>query len=1039
AVERLAGEGFGVFVEVSAHPVLVPGVEGVLEGAGAEGVVVGTLRRGEGGWERFVRSVGELWSAGVDIDWNAVVSAGDRDQGTAQAPAPAAALDLPTYPFQRERYWLDPAPDRSGDVASAGLTATGHPLLGAAVPLAEGDAVVLTGRLDLRSHPWLADHAVEGTPLLPGTGFVELAIRVGDQLALPHLEELTLTAPLVLPADTGVALQAVVREADADGSRVLTVYSRPEHALPDEPWTTHASGRLTATAPPPPAPLTAWPPPGAQAVEVTGAYDALAAQGYHYGPVFQGVRAVWRVPGPSGAPEEAYAEVRLPEDTATTGFGLHPAVLDAAVQVADIAGLVPPPPPGRVGIPFAWNGVTLHAAEAATVRVRLRRTGADALALELADTTGAPVASVDSLQIRVVPARELAGGDVPGALFTLQWQAPQHTAPSAPATTATWTPVGDEEDHADPFGLAEALGARPAAAGDPAVLGLLSVRGDRALSPRDAVHRLMPSLLAQVQRWSLDERHAAGRLLVVTRGAVAARKDDDVTDLAAAAAWGLLRSAQAEEPGRFTLLDLDDGPLPPAGRLSTDLLAAMDAGEHQLALRDGQLIVPRVVRATPPPADRPADDPHRPLDPEGTALITGGTGVLGALAARHLVTAHGIRRLVLLSRRGEKAPGATALRDELAALGAEVVLTAADASDREALSGVLAAIPADHPLTAVVHTAGILDDATLPSLTAERMTSVLRPKADAAWHLHELTRDLPLAAFVLYSSMAGTFDGPGQGNYAAANTFLDGLAAHRRARGLPAHALAWGLWEQRSGLTGHLSEADLARMARSGDLGLTAEQGLALFDAALRSPDAFLLPMRLDAAALRARGGELPRVLAALAPAPARRTAAAGGTAPARALDAAFAGMTEAEQREHLLESVRGQIASVLGHRGTEAIKPGRPLKELGFDSLAAVELRNRLSRTTGLKLPATLVFDHPTPAAIAELLRQKLSPDEAEPAPTPVSGSARQSDTADDPVVIVGMSCRYPGGVRSPEDLWELVAGGVDAIGGFPGDRGWD
>ncbi|MDT0616508.1 type I polyketide synthase, partial [Streptomyces lancefieldiae] len=980
--------------------------------------------------------MGELWAAGVDIDWKAVISAGDRDGTTARAATPTAAPDLPTYPFQRARYWLDPAPGRSGDVASVGLTATGHPLLGAAVPLAEGDAVAFTGRLDLRSHPWLADHAIEGTPLFPGTGFVELAVRAGDQVGAQSLDELTLLAPLTLPADTGVALQVVVREADADGFRTLTVYSRPEHALPDEPWTTHASGRLTAAAPPPPAPLTAWPPPGARAVEVTGAYDALAAQGYHYGPVFQGVRAVWSVPGASGAPEEVYAEVSLPEETATTGFGLHPAVLDAAVQAADIAGLVVPPPPGQVGIPFAWNGVTLHAAEAATVRVRLRRVGTDALALELADTTGAPAASVDSLRIRVVPSRELTGGDVSGALFTLEWQPPQRAVPAVPATAAEeWIQVGDGEYGTDPFGLAEVLGARPAdAVGEGAVLGLLAVRGDRTRSPRDAVHRLLPSLLAQVQRWSLDERHAAGRLLVVTRGAVAARDEDDVTDLAAAAAWGLLRSVQAEEPGRFTLLDLDDGPLPSADRLTADLLGAMDAGEPQLALRDGRLIAPRVVRATPPPAGT-----HRPLDPEGTALVTGGTGVLGALVARHLVTGHGVRRLVLLSRRGEEAPGATALRDELTALGAEVVLTAADASDREALSRVLAAIPADHPLTAVVHTAGVLDDGTLPSLTAERMTSVLRPKADAAWHLHELTRDLPLAAFVLYSSMAGTVDGPGQGNYAAANTFLDGLAAHRRAQGLPAHSLAWGLWKQRSGLTGHLGEADLARMARSGDLGLTEEQGLALFDAALRSPDAFLLPMRLDAVALRARGAELPRILAALAPAPARRTAVAGGTAPARALDTAFAAMTEAEQREHLLESVRGQIASVLGHGGTELIKPGRPLKELGLDSLAAVELRNRLSRTTGLKLPATLVFDHPTPAAIAELLHQKLAPGGPEPAPTAVSVPVRKSDTADDPVVIVGMSCRFPGGVRSPEDLWELVAGGVDAIGGFPDDRGWD
>ncbi|HXS46661.1 MAG TPA: SDR family NAD(P)-dependent oxidoreductase, partial [Solirubrobacterales bacterium] len=421
----------------------------------------------------------------------------------------------------------------------------------------------------------------------------------------------------------------------------------------------------------------------------------------------------------------------------------------------------------------------------------------------------------------------------------------------------------------------------------------------------------------------------------------------------------------------------------------------------------------------------------RLLDPGSTVLITGATGVLGSQVARHLATEHGARHLLLVSRSGKGAEGAAELQAELEGLGAETRIEACDVSDREQLAALLETISAEHPLGAVIHAAGALADGTIEAMGSEQVGSVFAPKVDAAWHLHELTVDLDLSAFVMFSSVAGAMGTPGQANYAAANVFLDSLAAHRRAEGLPATSIAWGYWEEESGMTSHLSEADLARMQRVGIAALSNEQGLALFDTALAAEPPLVLAAPFDRVGLQtmAAAGMLPPILSGLVRTAARRRTAASGS-----LAVKLAALPEAEREDYVLELVRSETAAVLGHGSSADVEPGRAFKDLGFDSLAAVELRNRLGATTGLRLPATLVFDYPSAAAIGSYLLG-----EASASSGTTKAVAVRTQASDEPIAIVGMACRYPGGVGSPRELWELVAGGADAVAGFPADRGWD
>ncbi|MFJ9112622.1 SDR family NAD(P)-dependent oxidoreductase [Streptomyces sp. NPDC102283] len=883
AVETLAEQGHDMFIEVSAHPVLTVGIQEILERRTEQAAeaVSGSLRRDEGGLERFLTSVAGVWTRGVAVEWERAFSRADTPP-----------VELPTYAFQHQSYRVDVTADQ--------------PLLGQALQLADGDGTVLTERLSLRTRPWLAGHRVLGQAVVPGTALLEMALRVGDVV-----DELTMHTPVVVPEHGDVEVQLTAAAPDDSGRRLIRIHSRTDAA-----WQLHATGLVssaghTGAA----AALAEWPPSGATPMDLTETYDELARRGLEYGPQFRNLRGVWR------HGDDLLVEAALPDGAGP--FTVHPALLDAVLHPVVLEH-----GPGLV-VPFSWAGVRLSRAGASGLRVRVVPAGEHRASLTVADGSGTEVLTVESLTLRPLDARRFDP-----KLFQIEWREVTDAGKAEPDNPTD----------------------------------VLTVSPTKARAP-EAAHATAESVLRDVQRRLAEPAEMPSPLVVTTRRGVAVAPDSP-GDLAAATVWGLLRSAQTEHPGRIVLVDSDGDE-----ELTADELGrALATGEPQIALRSGRMLAPRLARGSVPVPDSEG----RSVPPGSTTLITGGTGGLGGAVARHLVDRHGVRDLLLVSRSGAAADGVDALVAELTAAGAHVSVAACDVADRAALADVLAAVPASAPLRTVVHAAGVLDDAAAMSLTPGQLHAVLSAKADAAWNLHELTHELDLTGFVLFSSVSATLGFAGQANYAAGNAFLDALAHHRHTLGLPAVSLGWGLWEQDTGLTRRLGGTDRQRMLRLGLRPLPTDAGLALFDLALDADRPHLVPAWLDLSGLG--DTEVPPMLRGLArtpAAPSGRTRKDSGPLRDRLLT-----LPDTDRAPAVRRLVQAEVASVLGRSGPGDVPSDRGFGDLGFDSLTALELRNRLGTLAGITLNATVIFDHPTPSKLARHLLERLAPDRPAAAP---------------------------------------------------------
>ena len=943
ATRALLRDGFDALVEVSSHPVMTVAVQDTVEAAVADPAairVLGTLRRDDGGLDRFLTALAEAHVNGIEVDWPRLFGG-----------AAVRRVGLPTYPFQRERYWVQTSMD-GGDATPTGQASSGHPLLGATIAVAGGGGWVFTGLLSARLQPWLSEHVLLGRSFVPGSLFLELALHAGAETGCPRVEELTVEAPLALPEEGGIQLQVVVDAADESGRRRVSVHARAEDREdPRGEWVRHAAGTLAAAEAVAEWAPTSWPPAGAQPLEVEELYDALAGRGLEHGAAFQAIRGAWR------RDDDLFAEVqRTGEDRpADDVFGIDPVLLDAALQPA-IASLDGDATELRV--PAAWRGVSLLSPDPTALRVWLRPAGASEVAVAVADDSGRPVGSIESVRLESLAAEHVEARRRP--LLRLDWQPlelPEHPPPGGGLAVLGDAPGAldgcTRYDDLDALAAALEAGASPPGY----VLAAVPAAGDPD-APAAGAHHAARWMLALLQAWLADERFAVTRLAVLTEGAMATGADDAVANAGAAAAWGLVRSAQSESPERFVLVDADGEAASWAA-----LAHALATGEPQLALRRGDALAPRLARIAPDRLGPPGSVG------DGTVLVTGGTDPLGSLVARHLVSAQDVRRLLLVSDRGPAADGAGELEAELAGLGAEVEVVACDAADLGALEALLAGLPEDRPLTAVVHAAGVPDDAPVPALDADRLAAVMRSTVDVALNLHQLTAESELSAFVLLSSLAGILGAPEQGSFAAASAVLDALACHRRAQGHAAVSLAWGSWERAASTTDGTGTANRDRMARIGMQAISDARGLELLDEGGGAGESIVVPDAFDSARLRslARTGVVSPLLRGLVRMPAR--ARDDGSLQRR-----LAGLDPAAREQALVDVVRAEAAIVLGHSRLEAIAPDRNLLELGFDSLASAKLIGRLGAATGLRLSPSAAFDHPTPAALATQLAQRLA-----------------------------------------------------------------
>ena len=991
ATRSLLRAGHQIFIEVSPHPVLAAGISETADDSGHPAVVVGSLRRQAGSAAQFQVALAEAYTHGLSVDWQQMFAG----QG-------AHRVDLPTYPFQRDRYWIEDHRTHRDHGASAGASSADHPFLHSVTPMGATGDVVLTGRLSMPERPWLADHAVRNTVLLPGTAFIELAAHTGRRLGCDLVEELVLESPLVLDRTLARIIQVAVQSPDPDGRRAITIHSRPDDGALEGSWQPHATGSLSAGDSTVPADLTEWPPPGAVDIDLIGVYDHLADRGYQYGRAFQGLNRAWR------RGNELFAEVKLSPAEAGS-FSVHPALLDAALHVVLLDGS------DNAVLPFSWHQVSVRRTRASALRVRAVSTGDNAVSVWMADDSGRLVASIGSVVTRGVTTGQLAQAQRSAGSFSqdidnLRYQVAWASIPlDAQAIHGTWLLAVPAGHVADPWvtacaqalskqgaqvvplpldcaeigrtGLGEQL---KAAAGQPAdVAGILSLLAldERPHPSHPAVASGVAATLSLCQ--AVVDTGIDTRLWLATRQAVAVDRNDFIDTPDQAMLWGMGQAIRLEHPRQWGgLVDL---PTVPDRQMSMHLAACLTSGgdEDQFAVRESGTYVRRLRRA---PIGRTM--PVREWRPKGTVLITGGTGWLGQHVARWLAR-EGAEHLVLVSRHGPQAAGATELREELAGLGVTVTMAACDIADRNAVADLLRRLATEGKTPrAVMHAAGVGTLAPLTAITLAEFAEVVAGKVTGARLLDELLAPDAMDAFVFFSSGMGVWGGRGGTAYAAGNAFLDALAQHRNRRGLPATSVAWGPWDG-----GGLVDAGYRHELR--------RQGLPAMDPDLAIA-ALAQAVAHDTAPVVVADVDWPRFLTAfrsIGPAQllqeipeTKRGRAEENTASEKtaSLKRRLASATGPEHLAIVHDFVRTHALAVLGLGPDEQVDPERSLLELGADSMMAVQLRGRLNDGAGVRLPPTVLFDHPTLSALTHRLRDEIrETSSSPPLPDSVSISA--------------------------------------------------
>lgn len=951
AVDELQNEGVSAFVEVGPSAVLSTHVPGSIATSSQVNKLLDTL--------------GQLWVRGVPVDWRAVFKGTEANR-----------VDLPVYAFQRRRYWLDPPKPAAMQIADTG--SLGHGILFHSTSIPGTSKIICSGQLSTTRQPWLRDHVVGGQVIVPAAALTELALRASREYTGTDesmvLEEFTFVVPLALDPkeDAVLQIQVLVGEPEEHGIRSVDIYSRPKGVPAQHEWIRHATGTLK---------LASLSNTGEdifindtefigdehryedeeKLADVSRAYDALASAGIGYGPSFRCVRAVWR-PRSDGQDSNELRAYIDPPHTQSQKYDLHPAMLDAALHASLLAA--PDTAAGKIRLPFLLRGVRISSASGiGSVTVRIRELGKDRFSVTLAEkSTGALVAEVSEVVTRAWT-RPAAAGPATGDLYRLEW------IESAQVNTSGDLTESSRQNNE-----------------------LYRVRGARDESGKvmkdvieNGAHKAVAEVLGVIRKWGAEKAYVGGRLFIVTEKATV----DSDPDIVSAAVWGFVRSAQAElGGGRIVLVDLDGTPESEAA-----LLPALVSKEEVFAIQRGTLVIPRLSRISTASSQAlispETSAAASTLDVSGTVLITGGTGGLGALLSRHVVRAYGAKNLLLVSRSGMKAASAQKLHEELSSAGVIVQIEECDCSDREQLATLFAnnSSQGRPPISAIIHCAGVVDDAVLSSQTPERVSRVLRSKVNAAWHLHELA-PATLRSFVLFSSFVGILGNEGQAAYTAGNAFLDALARFRVARGLPALSLAWGPWLNEVGMA-----AENRLKAHNPRLGsakpFTDHQGLQLFDTAMQRstpPQPVMAPLLVE--------GPLPLMSAVTRSASRTKPSGQGGAGTWREK---LAEIPPEHRDDELLSLVKGEVAAVLGYQDQNL--PDRPLADLGFDSSSSVLLSNRLRRFTGLlDLPVTLALDYETLPALVQYLAGRLDiarlgvePEAEENIAAPSSGSVTE------------------------------------------------